>query len=525
MADPRAFHGWYGEPAAWVAVQLPGGPASTLGVVLCTPLGQDGVVAYRGLRLLADELGRRGIATVRYDPPGRGDAAPSDDPDAVFEGARSAAAILREAGCSRIGFVGLSSAALIASVAAGQGDVVVLWSPPSSGRQWLRRARSLATIMLGPDRVDDGVESLIGLELTEPQAAALAGVSLVAPDGSPALVVSRPNEPVPAGFAGATTVEVDDVAPFLDVSSASSVLPVASIGLIADWLGTQAGDATTELRAPQLQAELELCPAVERIRWLGPNRLFAIETRPRPDRPDAPVLLLNSGAAEHRVGPGDFQVELARRLAADGVATVRLDRRGTGETGTVAPDAPDLIYAAEWIEDQENAIDALAVPSDRLAVGGLCSGAWVAAQPASRSRRLYLAIHPARYDLAPMAPGAFVDEVAPTVVTGGFRLWLQNRYRRWAPTWVRRLRARRLGGTDASAFLRVVASHSGRAVLVFSEVDHEIFQRVGGEELIAGMPNVETVELPTIDHPLFARRTRQAMLAEVRGCVLETFTA
>ncbi len=263
--------------------------------------------------------------------------------------------------------------------------------------------------------------------------------------------------------------------------------------------------------------------AVERIRWLGPDRLFAIETRPRPDRPDAPMVILHSGAAEHRVGPGDFQVELARLLAADGFAVVRPDRRGTGETGTVLPDAPDLMYADEWVEDQVNAVDALGVAADRLVVSGMCSGAWVAAQPAAGERRLYLGIHPARYELATMRPGRFVEEVAPMVVTGGFRLWLQHRYRRWAPVWLRRLRARRLGGTDASDFLQVLARQSGRAVLVFSEVDHEVFRRVGGEELITGMPNVETVEMATIDHPMFARRTRQGMIAEIRRRISDAF--
>jgi hypothetical protein len=236
------------------------------------------------------------------------------------------------------------------------------------------------------------------------------------------------------------------------------------------------------------------------------------------------VLVLHSGASEHRVGPGDFQVQLARVLAADGLATIRVDRRGTGETGTVSPELPDLMYAGEWSQDQANLVDALGVPGDRLALSGMCSGAWVAAQPAAGRSKLYLAIHPTRYELNSMKPGEFAEGMASSVVTGGPRLWLQNQYRRWAPTWLRRLRARGFGGTDAGAYLNLISRQSDHVVMVFSEVDHEIFRRVGGEELIAGLPNVDTVEMPTIDHPMFARRTRQAMLAEVRARILAAFS-
>jgi alpha-beta hydrolase superfamily lysophospholipase len=516
-------HGWYGEPAAWVAVQTPDGPARGLGVVLCTPLGQEGIIAYRGLRLLADELERRGIASVRYDPPGRGDAAPSADPCAVFDGARAAARLLREAGCTRIGFVGLSSSALIAGAVAEPGDAVVLWSPPASGRQWLRRARSLATIMMGPDRIDDGIESLIGLELSEEQAAVLSAVTLSRPEGSCALVVRRRGDAAPAGFAEAGQVEVDDVPPFLDVASNLSTLPVTSITTIADWLAGEAGAASVELVLPSLADELALDGAVERVRWLGPDRLFAIETRPVPDRVDAPVVVLHTGASEHRVGPADFQVDLARRLAADGLASVRLDRRGTGETGTVSPEAPDLMYTGEWLVDHTNAMAALAVPSERLAVVGICSGAWVAASAPATAQQLLVAIHPSRFELAAYQPGEFIEDLAPMVVTGGFLLWLQNRYRRWAPLWLRRLRARRLIGRDAGAFVRALSERSERAVMVFSQVDREIFNGMDGANLVAATPNVETVEFPTIDHPMFARRTRQAIHAEVRRRIEQAF--
>lgn len=518
-----SYHGWYGEPGEWVAVQTPDGPAGALGVVLCTPLGQEGIIAYRALRLLADELQSRGIGSVRYDPPGRGDSAPSPDPGAVFDGARTAARLLRGTGCTSIGFVGLSSAALIAGAVAEPGDAVVLWSPPVSGRQWLRRARSLATIMLGPDRMDDGVESLIGLEFTEAQAAVLAAVEFSRPAGSNALVVNRRGAAVPPGFGAAEVVELDDIPAFLDVSSNLSTLPVDSVGTIADWLAGQSAGTTVELSPPAVASELALDGAVERVRWLGPDQLFAVETRPVPDRADAPLMVLHSGASEHRAGPADFQVDLARQLAADGVAVVRLDRRGTGETGTVVPGTPDLMYTGEWLVDHINAVEALGVPGERLAVAGICSGAWVAAAAPVPANRLLVGIHPARFELAPFRPDEFIEEVAPRVVTGGFPLWLQNQYRRWAPAWLRRLRARRHLGRDADEFVSAVSERFDQVVMVFSEVDHEVFHGMGGEELVAATPNVHTVEFPTVDHPMFARRTRQAIVAEVRRRVGDAF--
>ncbi|MEK6345559.1 MAG: hypothetical protein V4737_17245, partial [Curtobacterium sp.] len=134
-----ALHGWSGSPAVRVAVQLP--PAARAGVVIVPPLGQEGVIAYRTLRLLADRLEARGVASVRYDPSGRGDAAPDTDPHAQVRSAGHAAALLRSTGVGRIAFVGLASAALIAAAAAGDDDALVVWDPPASGRAWLRGQR------------------------------------------------------------------------------------------------------------------------------------------------------------------------------------------------------------------------------------------------------------------------------------------------------------------------------------------------------------------------------------------------
>lgn len=515
-----SYHGWYSDPAIWAAVQLPA--HATLGVVICTPLGQEGVVAYRGLRLFADELERRGIASVRYDPPGHGDGAPCDDPAAPIIGAQSAARLLRSTGCSQIAFVGLSSAALIASAAAEAGDLLVLWSPPASGRQWLRRARSLAAIMMGSERQYGDVESLIGLDLNRAQAAALSASALKLPGGAPALVATRTGESAPTAVSAAEVIEVPGTAEFLDTSSVTSVMPTQAIAMIAEWLAAHSQAGSTELLAPQLATSLDLGQAIEQIQWIGPNRLFAIECSPRQMNAETPVLLLHAGAAEHRVGAGDYQVELARLLASDGVRSIRADRRGTGETGEVSATEPSLFYTQEWIDDQDAIIEAAQPADGRLALSGLCAGGWISGQPTKRPVQLVVSIHPLEYRLQPAQPGEF-SEVVPAEITNPVVRLIRDLYRRWAPTWLRRLRARRFSGTDASPFLLDISKRVAHTVLIFSDADREIFHRLGGLETAQRLPNIETLAAPSHDHPMFARSTRERVVGEIRRQVADAF--
>lgn len=514
-------HGWFGEPAIWAAVQLP--PQASLGVVLCPPLGQEGVIAYRGLRLLADELQQRGIASIRYDPPGHGDSAPSADPEAFFDGARRAAQLLRSCGCSEICFIGLSSAALIASDVAQPGDLLVLWSPQPSGRAWLRKARTLATLELGPGRISDDIESLIGLELTAAEAERLSAVKLRLPEGAPALVAVRAGEPAPPGLAEGEIVEVPGMAEFLDTPSMNSVLPADAITTIADWLADHVSGTLTDLVAPALHPELELDHAVERIQWLGPHGLFAIECTPKNADAHTPMVLLHSGAAEHRVGAGDYQVRLARLLAKDGAASVRADRRSAGETGTVRTDEPSLFYSGEWMADQDAIVAALGVPGERLALTGLCAGGWLAGQRTVAEPRLVVDIHPLEYRTDPAPAGEYVDEITTEATQLPGEEALRSWYRRFAPVWLRQLRDRWKGRASAGPFLVSASQRAGHTVLIFSDLEKMIFERRGGPQAVARLDGVELVEMGSSDHALYARPTRERVIAEVRSQVARAF--
>lgn len=516
-----SYHGWFGEPAIWAAVQLP--PQAALGVVLCPPLGQEGVIAYRGLRLFADQLEQRGIASVRYDPPGHGDSAPSDDPEAYFDGARRAAELLRSCGCTEICFVGLSSASLIASDVARPGDLVVLWSPQASGRAWLRKARTMATLELGTGRISDGIESLLGLELTPAEAERLSAIKLRLPEGAPTLVAMRTGELTPPGLTEAEVIEVPGTAEFLDTPSMNSVLPVEAITTLAEWLADHAGSRPTELTAPALRPELELDNAVERVRWLGPNELFAIECAPKGADENTPTVLLHSGAAEHRVGAGDYQVKLARLLAEDGAASVRADRRSAGETGAVRADEPSLFYSGEWMADQDAIIAALGVPSEKLALTGLCAGGWLAGQQTIEDPRLIVNIHPLEYRVDPAPAGEYVDEVTAEANQLPGKEALRHWYRRFAPVWLRQLRDRWKGRASAGPFLASATRRAGHTVLIFSDLEKMIFERRGGPRAVARLDGIELVEVGNADHALYARPTRERIIAEVRAQVAKAF--
>lgn len=301
-------------------------------------------------------------------------------------------------------------------------------------------------------------------------------------------------------------------------------MPTAAIATLVDWLAARVSDPSHHLGTPPLSAELDLGDAIERIRWIGPERLFAIECRPRTADAATPVVVLHAGASEHRVGAGDYQVELARLLAADGAASLRVDRRGTGETGDVAADEPSLFYTRTWLDDQDAIVAAAGVDGDRLALTGLCAGAWMAGLPTVVDPRLVVGIHPLEYRVDPAEPNEFVEEVVmPREISGSLMLWLQRLYRRWAPTWLRRLRARTGSKADPSAFLTGLAKRTWRTVLIFSEVDQEVFRRLGGVEISQRLPGIVVVDVPTIDHPLFARRTRLGAIERIRAEVRDAF--
>lgn len=539
MSEP-ARHGWTGTPAIRVALHLPdAASANRVGVVVCPPLGQDAVVAYRTLRHLADELAAHGIAAVRFDPAGQGDSAPDADADAPVRSAVTAADVLRATGRTTIVFVGLASGALVAAAAARQvpGAGLVAWDAPASGRAWLRRQRALAALTIGADRVLDGRESIIGLDLTPGATAALGALTTTADGSGPVLVLTRPGAPAPAGIVGdhVTHREVEGTAELLDGTSMRARIPGRAVTTISDWVRlTVPSGADAWAPEPVVDPDRLLDDHLvvrhpdgdvrERIVVLGPNRLFGIETVPVHAATGLPTVVLHNGAAEHRVGAADYQVTLARTLARDGVRVVRFDRRGTGESSAVHPDETSYLFSQEWVEDQADVVAALGVGGDELAIAGMCSGAWLAARAGAIAPRLVIEISPNDYRRRPAAPGEFSEAARVVEDIGAARQWARDRWNRWVPAAVR-LRLARVGETgDVAAHLRPVVRAGGRSVLVMGPLDAAMFERAGGPAAAAGFGDrVEVVRVPDGDHSLFAPRMRAEVIEVVRDRVRTTF--
>lgn len=521
----RVLHGWWGQPASRVALHLP--ERAGLGVVICPPLGQEGIIAYRALRLLGTELAAGGVAAVRYDPPGHGDAAPCDDPHAPIEGARAAAELLRSAGCTQVAFVGLASAALVAASAVAPGDHLVLWDAPASGRAWLRRQRSLAAMSLGASRLNpDDIETLIGLDLDPGQAKAIGSWRLRPAEAGRTLWVTRTGTDRPELLAAAEELQVEGMAEFIDCSSIVSRLPGSAVGEIAGWLvGAGAGDHQ-ELVAPDLDQQLELADGTtELISRLGPHRLFAIQTVPAGADPNAgPVVVLHNGASEHRAGPADYQVRLARALARDQVAAVRFDRRGTGETGPISATQPDLMYTSDWVDDQHHLLAALGRPGDQVAVAGMCAGAWLAAYSADLDPRLVVEISPRQYSRRLAQPDEFIEIERGVADVSSGRQWLRDQFNRWAPAQLRLALAKSGGGVEVGAHLELVAGIR-RTVLIMSELDEAYFDAHHGQQALRHLPSVELVRVSGGDHSLFTRTMRLAVISEVCRLARESFLA
>lgn len=137
----RRLFGLYHPPAS----ARPGGAA----VLLCYPFGQETIRVHRFYRLMAERLSRQGVAVLRFDYYGTGDA-PGDDEDGDLQGwagdiREAHRELLRASGAMRVTWFGARLGASLALAAAPLATPavhrLVLWDPVFDGPAYLEALR------------------------------------------------------------------------------------------------------------------------------------------------------------------------------------------------------------------------------------------------------------------------------------------------------------------------------------------------------------------------------------------------
>ncbi|WP_321793766.1 alpha/beta fold hydrolase [Caballeronia sp. J97] len=393
--------------------------SGTRGVVLCNTYGHEYVWTYGGMRYLADALAARGIWVLRFDYRGTGDSAGADlapdqfessvdDVGAAVDWLRTSTGVEHVTLCGfRVGAAFALAAALRRPV-----DELVLLAPVSSGRVYMRElniVRKTWLELLAPPLRDmqqgDARLNVLGQVYSDEFKSSLQAIDLVASvqcagtaPARRALIMSLKaggTDPLRDALAAkgveAQALPFDDLTGFLQETAFNEV-PRAAFAEVVNWI---AGAASPTTRAASTldtgdwsALQIETPDSIEHPVRIGDERLFGILCEPRAGSARGPVFLIANTSASARVGDSRLSVRIARELARRGIASLRFDARGRGDSpaapGEVQSDtAFGRIYNQIATDDTAAAARWLARQGYKSIFSfGVCSGAYHALKAA-----------------------------------------------------------------------------------------------------------------------------------------------
>ncbi|WP_249692910.1 alpha/beta fold hydrolase [Stappia sp. WLB 29] len=558
-----------------------------VGVVICEPWGYEAQCARRALRVLSDRLSALGCPVLRYDQPGSGDAlaAGADIGGlAPFDAALAAACetLLSGTRATRLVLVGLGlGAALCLRHAVSHPQTVaglVLLAPPAKGRVWLRELQARA-VMIGevtgsaPAPGPGEALRIAGLPMSQALADELRALDLTAPDDMPAcpvLALAREGRAAEGALCEMLAAETGSEAGIMSgydelmTDPTGSLVPEADFARVLSWvqrLLPQADAAPAGNGAATPPAARLAGPSfTETLCLFGPQEaMVGVWCAPARSDPQAlPVMLLNAGG-NPRAGWARGGVELARSLAASGIASFRFDIADIGDSRPL-PDGPAVVHYHAGLPAQLSAAIDLCEAmggGDRVVVAGNCGGAYLALNGALTDTRIahVVAVNLQRFLWDPRDDVAevlrfghssaseygrklFSAEKWKRVLAGksdplgilrslAVRAWRQGE-RRLAP-WLFGLAPFSRLYRQVHANLAALALRGVAIVLVFSEGDPGLAQLDTffgeGWKRLAAYPNIEVAMIPDADHNLTPDAARLALREQVIGAALAEATS
>ncbi|HEX3735787.1 MAG TPA: hypothetical protein VHU86_11635 [Solirubrobacterales bacterium] len=420
--DPEAVAGFF-HPGPG------GGGATGTAVLICPPWGWDEVASYRSRREWAERLAAAGHPTLRFALPATGNSVGSPrDPQRVeaWVGAiAGAAAWLRaESGARRLAVLGLGLGGLLARAAISAGaeiDDLILWAAPASGRAFAREARAFSRMQAWNGVDGEGSSDLLSEGWIEAGGFVLSAETLeslrqiAADPGSDrvprrALLLERDGIGVDGDLregletaGAAVSVAPGDGWAALVSHAERSDFPERTAARIATWLEAERASGPDRFASPAPPAELQgliLKVGGKRVRErafvaeMPFGRAFGVLAEPA-DGPasDLCAVCLNAGAVR-TIGPNRIWAETARRWAALGVRTLRLDLEGIGEAdGDAVPDVTDF-YLPKFATQLGTVLDRLEEQGrgERFLLAGICAGGYWAFQRALEDPRVVAAV-------------------------------------------------------------------------------------------------------------------------------------
>jgi len=406
VTTPLYFGGRFG----WLHLPKSQNASPAFCAVVCSAYGQEEMCTHYGVMGLADDLAMANVPTLRFDYLG---ACNSDDSEVsllgfVQDAVRAVECLRQHVGSLPVVLIGVRLGSTVALSAmehiAGLAGVVLM-GPVLSGKIYMREVRAAAAVsrlarLDPPPQIGSG-EALNtnGFRWSGMLQNELAATDLthMEPPKIPALVLPAPQDRlspklVAKWAAAGTPVSVIPLAEYgtwmQDPTLHSN--PVQAYTLIKDWIHTlpTVEIGNTEETPVGSTRTLRGEGFVEEPVRFGPNQnLFGILCLPATgNAAEVAALLLHEGSS-YTIGNGRAYVKLARTLAQEGIASLRIDLSATGDSPAVNTRHPH--YDLERIPESVAALDLLEQRGFPVAVAfGQCAGAYTAYQVVLADERI-----------------------------------------------------------------------------------------------------------------------------------------